>query len=233
MPTVEERISSLEAKVDAIADLRHAQLLAGLFFKFEQGLAVLGLEADLPKDLKAMPEMRRQELADLVSAAPISTAATEITTETFMDELAATAPKPELEASALTAVPLDEARKRRISHTLVQAIKASRAGPHVESGQLLFQVHSDFQNLSDGVFLEFDPLAFVLRNAGGIVDADIYEGPERLERALEEGLPCVVLNHYVEDLPVERYSLELRRHVAEHAAKSSFEETKKALEATT
>ena len=34
-------------------------------------------------------------------------------------------------------------------------------------------------------------------------------------------------------LPVERYSLELRRHVAEQAAKSSFEETKKALEATT
>jgi hypothetical protein len=35
------------------------------------------------------------------------------------------------------------------------------------------------------------------------------------------------------NLPVERYSLELRRRVAEQAAKSSFEETKKVLEETT
>lgn len=35
------------------------------------------------------------------------------------------------------------------------------------------------------------------------------------------------------NLPVERYSLELRRQVAEQAAKSSFEETQKALEART
>ena len=37
---------------------------------------------------------------------------------------------------------------------------------------------------------------------GGVLFADIYEGSERLERALDEGLPSVVLNHYVEDLPV-------------------------------
>jgi hypothetical protein len=35
------------------------------------------------------------------------------------------------------------------------------------------------------------------------------------------------------NLPAERYSLELRRRVAEQAAKSSFEETQKVLEATT
>ncbi|MGH9670632.1 MAG: ISKra4 family transposase [Terriglobales bacterium] len=35
------------------------------------------------------------------------------------------------------------------------------------------------------------------------------------------------------NLPVERYSLELRRRVAEQAAKSSFDETRKELEATT
>jgi hypothetical protein len=35
------------------------------------------------------------------------------------------------------------------------------------------------------------------------------------------------------NLPAERYSLEVRRRVAEQAAKASFEETKKALEATT
>lgn len=35
------------------------------------------------------------------------------------------------------------------------------------------------------------------------------------------------------NLPAERYSLELRRHVAEHAAQSSFEDTKQMLEAST
>lgn len=37
---------------------------------------------------------------------------------------------------------------------------------------------------------------------GGVIFADIDGSAELLDQALEAGLPCVVLNHYIEELPV-------------------------------
>jgi LacI family transcriptional regulator len=41
-----------------------------------------------------------------------------------------------------------------------------------------------------------------LRGAGGIIFADLIGNKHQLETALNEGLPCVVINNYVEELPV-------------------------------
>lgn len=63
--------------------------------------------------------------------------------------------------------------------------------------------------------------------AGGLLFADIYEGPQRLERALEEQMPCVVLNHYVEDLPVSCVTIDnvaLARQVVAYLAKLGHQE---------
>ncbi|MFA5410953.1 MAG: LacI family DNA-binding transcriptional regulator [Candidatus Omnitrophota bacterium] len=41
-----------------------------------------------------------------------------------------------------------------------------------------------------------------LKGAGGIIFADIIGNRSQLEEALNKGVPCVVINNYVEDLPV-------------------------------
>lgn len=42
-----------------------------------------------------------------------------------------------------------------------------------------------------------------LKGAGGIIFADLIGNRHQLEQALSEGIPCVVINNYVEDLDVD------------------------------
>jgi LacI family transcriptional regulator len=47
-----------------------------------------------------------------------------------------------------------------------------------------------------------------LKGVGGIIFADIIGNRHQLEEALEQGVPCVVINHYLEDLPVSCISVD-------------------------
>jgi DNA-binding LacI/PurR family transcriptional regulator len=47
-----------------------------------------------------------------------------------------------------------------------------------------------------------------LKGAGGIIFADIIGNQRHLEYALEQDIPCVVINHYVESLPVSCISID-------------------------
>ena len=46
------------------------------------------------------------------------------------------------------------------------------------------------------------PFPFYLRGAGGIIFSDIIGTRFQVEETLSSGIPCVVINNYVEDLPV-------------------------------
>jgi len=47
-----------------------------------------------------------------------------------------------------------------------------------------------------------------LKGVGGIIFADIIGNRQHLEYALEQDIPCVVINHYVEDLRVSCISID-------------------------
>ena len=47
-----------------------------------------------------------------------------------------------------------------------------------------------------------------LKGLGGVIFADLIDNQDRLEYALEQGIPCVVINHYVNDLEVSCISID-------------------------
>ncbi|KPK97006.1 MAG: hypothetical protein AMJ95_11470 [Omnitrophica WOR_2 bacterium SM23_72] len=49
---------------------------------------------------------------------------------------------------------------------------------------------------------------FNLRGVGGVIFADIIGNRQQLEDALASGVPCVVVNNYIEDLPVACFAID-------------------------
>ena len=46
-----------------------------------------------------------------------------------------------------------------------------------------------------------------VRGAGGIIFADIISNRQQVEEAVAQGIPCVVINNYVKDLPVSCFAI--------------------------
>ena len=155
--------------------------LFALFLKFGEETRRIGLGVALPKPvfelsedsqaslLAAFPPLAKPSVAPPPVAAP-----------------APQAPAPAIPApqAAAPAPAVTDDLKQRVGWALAQALKATPAGPKINTGQVQFIVTSRFEEMCDGKRFDFNPLLQSLLQIPEVTETELFVGIVRFKSLL-------------------------------------------------
>lgn len=170
---------------DALCTAHPPQQLYGIFLKFEEASASIGLTVGLPLEVAQLSDAQRHAHIQRFNGHE----------EASYSDPSGLTPLIEIDGIGEQPLPLStgdlkplvsDDLKRRVAQSVVNAVKSAPISSRIESAQLAYWCHANFDTLCDGQRFSFDPLLTAFRALGDVADSDLYFVVLELQRLLQQ-----------------------------------------------